>query len=60
MNKKDMIEYLESLPDDITILYGKRNIETIENGIESEHKFLDVMIFENNESKEFIEWFLMP
>lgn len=60
MNKKDVIEYLQSLPDDVTILWNKRNVKTIENGIEIEHKFLDAKMFENNESREFIEWFLMP
>lgn len=60
MNRDDLIEYLQGLPEDACMLTRKRTITTDENGEEVEHKFIDALMFENKESKEFIEWFLMP
>lgn len=54
MNKQKLIEYLKSLPDDITILSNA-------NGeLEDKYKELDVIIFTEKKSKEFLNWYLMP
>lgn len=54
MNKKELIEYIETLPDDTTILMNR-------NGkLEDEYKILDVIIFTEKKSKEFLEWYLVP
>lgn len=54
MNKKELIEYLETLPDDITILMNRNGT------LEDEYKTLDVIIFTEKKSREFLEWYLAP
>lgn len=60
MNRDEIIEYLQSLPENATMLTRRRTVKYIENGIEVEKKFLDALMFQEKESSEFIEWFLMP
>lgn len=60
MNRDEIIEYLQSLPENATMLTRRRTVKYIENGVEVEKKFLNALMFEENESREFIEWFLLP
>lgn len=54
MNKKELIEYLETLPEDMTILMNRDGI------LEDGYNILDVVIFTEKKSKEFLEWYLTP
>lgn len=54
MNKQEFIEYLKSLPEDITILMNR------DGKLEDEYNILDIIIFTEKKSKEFLEWFLAP
>ncbi|HSQ89781.1 hypothetical protein [Romboutsia sp.] len=53
MNKQELIEYLKSLPDNITILANK-------NGNIDKYGKLDLIIFTEKKNEEFIGWYLAP
>lgn len=50
MNKKELLEYVQSLPDNATILSSKKN----------EYGCIDIKIFEEKKSEDFLEWYLGP
>lgn len=60
MDKKELIERLNSLPDDICILYNDKPIERYKNGKLEKHEMLDLFIFSEKKDSEFINWFLQP
>ncbi|WP_312286859.1 hypothetical protein [Terrisporobacter sp.] len=54
MNKKEFIEYIENLPDDITILTNK------DGTFKDKHDRLDIIIFTEKKDMEFLRWYLAP
>lgn len=54
MDKKEFIKYIESLPDNITILINK------DGSLEDKYNRLDMIVFTEKKSKEFLQWYLAP
>ncbi|MDU6995932.1 MAG: hypothetical protein E6356_13815 [Terrisporobacter othiniensis] len=54
MNKEENIKYIKSLPNDITILTSR------DGTLEDEYNRLDMIVFTEEKSREFLEWYLAP
>lgn len=50
MNKEELIKYIMSLPDDATIAVSDKN----------EYGCIDVKIFDEKKSDDFLEWYFGP